>query len=256
MNLLLTLIVQGDQDAFAELKGLFRTDPNSLWLRNSHAPGQGADDNLDGVFAESVKAQLFTGCADFAIGTDLLVPMTARPFRDFSVKSLSAANDGSENAQRSTLPQFVPEPGHELIPRLGFDRNITVRTVGGAEAAEEQAQEMVDFSDGSDGAFATSPRVALLDADGGRDSEYLIDVGPGELFDELPGVGVHRIEESPLAFREQEIKGKRAFARAAHTGDHDESTTRNVERDVLEIVFARALDANGVGNGTLLFGAN
>jgi hypothetical protein len=254
MHLFVTLIVKGDQYAFAELECLFCKESKSLGLGSSHALGQGTDNNLDGVLAESVKAQLIPGKPELTISADLFVTVPASPFRDFGVKSFSAANDGSEDPQHSPLSQFIPEPGKELIPRLSFDGKITVRAVSGAETAEEQAQEVVDFRDCGDGAFATSARVALLKADGGWDSDYSIDIGPRELLDELPGVGVHRIEKAPLALRKQQIKGKRAFARATHAGDHNEAAARDLERDVLEVVFARAMDADGVGEGKLLLG--
>ena len=107
---------------------------------------------------------------------------------------------------------------------------------------------MIYLGDSRDGAFAAAARVALFDADRGRNARDEIDVRAGHLLGELPGVGVHRIEETPLTLGKQEIERERAFSRTAHAGDDDEFAARNRNRKVLQIVFARAVDANGLAN--------
>jgi len=71
---------------------------------------------------------------------------------------------------------------------------------------------MIDLGDGGHRAFAATPRVALLDADGWRYSRDQINIGPDELLDKLPGVGVHRIEKTPLAFGKKKIERQCALA--------------------------------------------
>ncbi len=87
-------------------------------------------------------------------------------------------------------------------------------------------------------------RRALLDAHGGRKPLDQIDVGPRELFDKLPRVRVHRIEEAPLAFGEEQIEGERALARTAHAGDDDELVAGNGERKIFQIMLARSVDGD------------
>jgi hypothetical protein len=88
---------------------------------------------------------------------------------------------------------------------------------------------MVDLGDSGDGTFSAAARVALLDADGWRDTEDLVDVRPRELLDELSRVGIHRIEESSLAFRVEESEGERALARTAYARDDDETAAGDPE---------------------------
>ncbi len=64
-----------------------------------------------------------------------------------------------------------------------------------AELGVEQTYEMINLGGGGDGAFAAAARDALLDVDGGRQAVDGADVGPGHWLDELPGVGVERVEE-------------------------------------------------------------
>ena len=67
-----------------------------------------------------------------------------------------------------------------------------------------------------------------------------------QLLDELPRIGRHAVEKTALAFREEHIESERRFARAAQTGDDDHLVARDLERDVLEIVLARAVDGDGM----------
>ncbi len=101
---------------------------------------------------------------------------------------------------------------------------------------------MINLRDGGDGRFSAAARDALLDGDGGRQAGDQIHVGLFELLDELPRVRRHAVEEPALAFGEEDIERERRFARAAEAGDDDHLVARNRERDVLQIVLARAAD--------------
>jgi hypothetical protein len=54
-----------------------------------------------------------------------------------------------------------------------------------------------------------------------------VNVGPGHLLDELPGVGIERVEEPSLALGEKDVERERAFARTADAGDDDELVARD-----------------------------
>src|SRR5207247_2269471 len=106
-----------------------------------------------------------------------------------------------------------------------------------------------DFSNSGDRAFAAAPAGALLDAHGGRDAGDEIDVGPGELLDELAGVSVHRIQKAALPLGKEQIEGEGAFARPAHPGNNHELVSRNDEREVLQIVLPRAINGDRIFYG-------
>jgi hypothetical protein len=55
-------------------------------------------------------------------------------------------------------------------------------------------------------------------------------------------VQVGHAEVLPLAFLVQGVEGERGFARTGEAGEDDELLLRDGDRDVLEIVQARALD--------------
>ena len=66
-----------------------------------------------------------------------------------------------------------------------------------------------------------------------------------QLLDKLPGIKVHRIQETPLAFGEQQIKRQRALARPADPGHDDKFVPWNRQRDVFQIMLARAMNDDG-----------
>src|SRR6185436_17994171 len=53
-------------------------------------------------------------------------------------------------------------------------------------------------------------------------------------------VGAHRIEETALPFRKNNIERERALAGATYAGDDDEFSARDRDREIFEIVLARA----------------
>ena len=108
---------------------------------------------------------------------------------------------------------------------------------------------MIDLGHRRDGAFAAAARGALLDADRWRQAGDEIDIRPRKLFHELPRVGVHRIEETSLAFGEEQVKRERAFAAAAHASDDDKLPARDFEREILKVVLPRTVDGDGDGGG-------
>src|SRR5262245_53138682 len=107
-----------------------------------------------------------------------------------------AVPDNRRQEQQVAAPlEFAAQTAGEMVAGLWFHRQITVRTVLSTEPGEEKAEEMIDLGDGGDGALASAAGRALFDADGGGEADDTVDVGPGQLFHELPGIGVHGVQE-------------------------------------------------------------
>ena len=116
-----------------------------------------------------------------------------------------------------------------------------------AELGEKQADELVNLRDGGDGAFASAPRDALLDADRRRQPVDGVDIRPRHLLHKLPGIGVEGIEKTALALGEKYIERQRTFAGTTHPGDHNQLVTGDADGDVAEVVFAGSLDTDPMG---------
>ncbi len=204
--------------------------------------GQAAEDDLHVVLPETVESQALAGGVEAPVGPHLFVTVSGGPFGDVGMKTLTVLDDRCEKQQIAAGPDFGLESAAELIAGLGFDGDLAFGAELDAGSGEEEAEEMLDFGDGGDGAFAAAAGVALFDADRGGDAGDAVDVGSGELVDELTRVGAHGVEEAALAFGEEEIERERAFARTADAGDDDDAAARDAEREVLEIMLAGALD--------------
>ena len=164
------------------------------------------------MLAEAIQPERFVRCPDFSISANFGVTMLSGPFGNVGVEAFAILDDRGQHLQWAALLYLRLQSPGKLVAGLRFDGNLALRTVLGAETREEQAQEMIDLRDGGHRAFAATARVALLDADGGRYSRDQINVGPDELLDKLPRVGVHRIEKAPLAFGKKKIERQRALA--------------------------------------------
>ena len=109
-----------------------------------------------------------------------------------------------------------------------------------AESRVEETEVLRDLGDGRDGGLARAARDALLDRDGRRNAGEPVDGGTGELFDELPRVGRHRFHEAALALGEDDVEREGGLAGAGDARDDVELPMRNREREILQIVLARA----------------
>ena len=135
---------------------------------------------------------------------------------------------------------------HDRGEALLFDRQIAVGAELRAGLCEEQAQEMINFRHRRDGRFPAAARDALLDRDARRHAFDEIDVRLLELLDELPRIRRHAVEESALPFGKENVERDGRFPRAAQAGDDHHLVARNRERDVLQVVLARAVDLDRV----------
>jgi hypothetical protein len=114
--------------------------------------------------------------------------------------------------------------------------------MSGADAGEEDAEEIGDFGDGPDGGSRVSAAGFLLDGDGRGESVDAVDLGFGELGEELASVGGEGFDIAALAFGEEGIEGHGGFSGAGDASEADESATGEVEGDVAEVMFASATD--------------
>ena len=234
--------IEGVEQAVSELQSFV---DESLMGAEDSAPYLAGDD-FDIVFAETVQAQALARGVELAIRAHLGIAMSGGPFPDVGVKALAILYHRSQQSEFAPLAKFGSQAPAKLVAGLGYDGDLAIGAVLCSQAREEQTDEVIDLGDGRDGAFATAATGALLDADGRRYAGDSIDVRPRELLDELPGIDVHRIEESTLALGEEQIERKCTLARAADTRDHDEPSAGDAEREILEVMLPRAMDDDGL----------
>ena len=105
-----------------------------------------------------------------------------------------------------------------------------------ADTSIEQAQVVIDFRDGADGAPRGRHRLAAGDRDGRRNALYPLGVRLLQRFEELASVGGERFDVTPLPFRIERVKRQRTLPRAADSGHDDQFAQRQIQVNALEVM--------------------
>ena len=118
-------------------------------------------------------------------------------------------------------------------------------------AREQELQVVVQLRHRADGRARRAHGVGLVDRDRRRNALDAIDLRLVHAVEELPRVRREGLDVAPLPFGIQRVEHERGLARARHAGDDDQLVQRHIEVEVLQIVLARAADADGVASGVL-----
>ncbi len=111
-----------------------------------------------------------------------------------------------------------------------------------AAAREEHPQVGGDLGGRADGRPQRPAEALLVDHDGGRQVLDVVHVGPAELGQPTPGERAERLDELTLGLGVDRVEHQRRLARPRHAHEGDQGVPRDVERDVLQVVDARAPD--------------
>ncbi len=117
--------------------------------------------------------------------------------------------------------------------------------VGLADMGEKEAEIVVNLGGGGDDGARVCAGDALFDGDGRGKALDEVHVGLLHLIEELAGVCGEGFDVFALALGIDGVEGKGGFAGAAQAGDDDQFAAGDGERQVLQIVLARATDSNG-----------
>ena len=82
----------------------------------------------------------------------------------------------------------------------------------------------------------------MVDGDGRREAGDLVHVRLLHLAEELAGVGRERLHVAALTLGKYRVKGQGRLARAREAGKDHHLVARHLDRDVLQVMSARALD--------------
>jgi hypothetical protein len=137
------------------------------------------------------------------------------------------------------------EDGFEDLARRSARRRVArARAVWLPDGGEQQVQIARDVGHRADSGARVAGQRLLLDGNHRRQAEDEIDVGLGDVRDEPLGVGRERLHVATLPFGVDRVEGQARLARSGQTGDDDQPVARDVERDVFEVMDARALDGD------------
>jgi hypothetical protein len=159
--------------------------------------------------------------------------------------ALLAARHGRQDHQFG-VPGQRQRGVHHLADGLHRQRQVVVGAVGRAGAGEQQAQVVVDLGHRAHGGARVVAGGLLLDGDCGRQALDQVHVGLVHELQELARVGRQALDVAALPLRVQRVEGQRGLARARQPRQHHQLVARDVEVDVLEVVRARAADADAL----------
>src|SRR5262249_39011328 len=132
--------------------------------------------------------------------------------------------------------------------RLRTDRLAATEAMRLADPGVEEAQEVVNLRDGADGRAGIWPEPFLLDRNRRREPLCRVDLWFLHLRDELARIRRQRLHVAPLTIHIERVEGERRLSRSRETRDHDQSITRQLEGEVLQVVLSRALDPDRSGH--------
>ena len=155
--------------------------------------------------------------------------------------ALARGDDGREERDPLAREAFGNARG-DRRRRARRDGHAAVRAMLNAEPHEEEPEEVVDLRHRRDGRAHAAPRRALLDRDRRGDAAHAVDVGGGRRLHHRARVGVEALEVAPLPLGEDDVEGERGLAGARGARDDGEGVSRDVDREVAQVVLARALD--------------
>ncbi len=160
-----------------------------------------------------------------------------------AVLALAPADHRGQQEQARALGQ-----GHDLVDHLAdglaLDRQAGGRRIGHAHPRPQQAHVVVDLGDGADRRARVLRRGLLFDGDGRRQALDQVHVRLAHQLQELAGVGRQALHIAALALGVDGVERQRALARARQPRQHHQLLARDVDADVLQIVFARAAHAD------------
>ncbi len=203
-------------------------------------------DHLDRVLVGLRELDGLGELADLAVDPGAGEPLAGELLQELLVFPLPPADDRREHLEPGAFRQ-LQHLVHDLVGRLPADRSAAVVAVGVSDPSEQHPEVVVDLRDGPDRGSGVARRRLLIDRDGRRETFDEVDVRLLHLTEELAGVRRQRLHVPALALGVDRVEGERRFPGAGQSREHDQLVTRQVQRDVLEVVLTGAVDDESLG---------
>lgn len=208
---------------------------------------EAVDDHLDGVLLLLLQGGRVGELDGLAVHPRTAVPLGLEIREEVDELALALTHQRREDLEAAALGQ-LQHPVDDGLRRLPRDRAAALGTVRLADAREEQPQVVVDLGDRADRRARVARGRLLVDGDRRGQTLDEVDVRLVHLPEELPGIGGERLDVPALPLGEDGVEGQRGLARPRQAREDDERVAWQVERDVLQVVLARATDDETVGH--------
>ena len=230
------LVVQYHDQSFALFHGyLYRLLQSVI---NAFLDSHAVDDHLDVVVLVAVHFHAAHYLVHLAVDADVEIALATHRLKQLAVVALAAAHQGSQN-QNFPARIVVGYQVDDFLLGVFHHRLARDIAVGTSGAGIEQTHVVVDLSGGTYRGTGILIGGFLLDADDGRQSGYLVNVGTFHTAQKVAGIGRERLDIAALPLGKDGVEGQTRLARTAQSGYHRQRVARYLNVDVLEVMYAR-----------------
>ena len=138
---------------------------------------------------------------------------------------------------------------HSSISGLALLQLISAGNNWGLTPINWQLQVVVQLGHRAHGGARVAHRVGLVDGNRWRHPLDLVHGGLVHAIEKLPRIGAEGFDIAALPLGIQRVKHQTGFARATGAGDHRQLPGADVHIQILQIVLARAVDADKTVGG-------
>ncbi len=239
MTGLLRLLVQHHQHILALLHG--KGDRLRQADSGSGADPDPVDHDLDIVDLIAVELHAVRQFAHLPVDPHMKESLFADLIEQFAVMSLATLDQRGEHEDLLAVVLFQDEINDLLLAVPHHLLSCLVR-VGVGDAGVQEPHEVVDLGDGADRRSGIPAGRFLLDRDDGAQPVDLVDIGPLEVADELPGIHGKGLHVPALTLGVNGVERERRFPAAAQPGEDHQLVARDHQVGVLQIVDACAVN--------------
>ena len=204
------------------------------------------NDHINVVLEFLVERRHLVNLIEGAVHLDALKTFLLQIGKFLAIFALTTADHWREQIKTGAFRQCQHAIDH-LGHSLALNREARRWRIGNTDTRPEQAHIVVDFGDSADRRTRIARGRFLLDGDSGREPVDLIDIGLLHHLQKLPRICRKAFHIAPLAFGIDRIEGKRRLAGTRQACNHDELVSGQIDRDVLEVVFARTPNGQHLG---------
>ena len=155
--------------------------------------------------------------------------------------------EGQHQARVARRSGALQQVGVDGLGRVVPDRQRGLAVKQLAGAGEQELQVVVQLGHRADRAAAGAHRVGLVDGNRRRHAVHTVHRRAVHAVQELPRVGAEGLHVAALAFGIERVEHQAGLARSAGPRDHRHLARADVEVQVLQVVLARAADADQPG---------
>ncbi len=204
------------------------------------------DHDLDRVLEVLGEADRLGELPDLTVDPCPREPLARQVPEQLLVLPLPAADHRGQDLEPGALGE-LQDLIHDLVGRLPPDRAAAVVAVRVADPREEHPEVVVDLRDRADGGPGVARGGLLVDRDRRREPLDEVDVRLLHLTEELARVRGQGLHVPALSLGVDRVEGQGRLPGAGQPREHDQLVTRQVERDVLEVVLTGAVDDESLG---------